>query len=197
VFAIPIGVFALEMGLLYYAGLRRNGRLSLEGVVLYREHMSLVQYVILGLLLFGWVLFVYAAIAEATSSFLESTLFSWMPSFLYAEVAYSHLPLWTVLVIAIVYVVVYTGAGILEELYFRGYLMPRISRFGWWAPVISTALFAVYHLDVPWAIPSVFVSFLPIALVTFWKKNLYLALILHAVANMLSYTVMFMPYFVK
>ncbi len=196
-FAIPIGVFLLEMGLLYYLGLKRNGRLSLQGIVLYRERMSLLQYVLLGILLFGWVLFVYMAVAEATSGFLQSTLFSWMPSFLYAEVDYGHFPLWVALVIALVYIVVYTGAGMLEELYFRGYLMPRLSRFGWWAPVISTALFAVYHLDVPWAIPSVFVSFLPIALVTYWKKSLYLALVLHGLVNLLSYTLMFLPYFVK
>lgn len=197
VFAVPIGVFLLEMGLLYYIGFKRNGRLSLQGVVSYRERMSFPQYMIFGIVLFSWVLFVYAAIAEATTGFLENTLFSWMPSFLYAEVDYSHFPLWTVLVIAVVYVVVYTGAGMFEELYFRGYLMPRLSRFGWWTPVISTALFAVYHLDVPWAIPSVFVSFLPIALVTYWKKNLYLAMVLHGIANLLSYALMFFPYFVK
>ena len=32
---------------------------------------------------------------------------------------------------------------LVEELYFRGFLMPRISRFKAWAPVISALLFAL------------------------------------------------------
>ena len=37
-----------------------------------------------------------------------------------------------------------------EELYFRGYLLPRISRLGAWAPLVNTVLFSLYHLFTPW-----------------------------------------------
>ena len=39
---------------------------------------------------------------------------------------------------------------LVEELYFRGYLLPRIGRFGAWAPLINVSLFALYHLWKPW-----------------------------------------------
>jgi membrane protease YdiL (CAAX protease family) len=39
---------------------------------------------------------------------------------------------------------------VVEEVYFRGYLLPRISRFGAWAPLINTVLFSVYHFFTPW-----------------------------------------------
>ena len=39
-----------------------------------------------------------------------------------------------------------------KELDFRGHLLPRLERYGRWAPVINTALFATYHLFSPWAI---------------------------------------------
>ena len=32
-----------------------------------------------------------------------------------------------------------------EELYFRGYLLPRISRYGAWAPLLGGLFFALYH----------------------------------------------------
>lgn len=45
---------------------------------------------------------------------------------------------------------------ITEELYFRGYLLPRIDRLGWVAPVLGTVLFAVYHFHTPWRYPAIF-----------------------------------------
>ena len=37
-----------------------------------------------------------------------------------------------------------------EKMYFRGYLLPRISRLGAWAPLVNTVLFSPYHLFTPW-----------------------------------------------
>jgi membrane protease YdiL (CAAX protease family) len=37
-------------------------------------------------------------------------------------------------------------APVVEEMYFRGYLLPRLSRLGRWAPVLNVTLFALYHL---------------------------------------------------
>ena len=37
-----------------------------------------------------------------------------------------------------------------EEMFFRGYLLPRISRLGAWAPLVNTVLFSLYHLFTPW-----------------------------------------------
>lgn len=36
-------------------------------------------------------------------------------------------------------------APIVEELYFRGFLLPRMEHWGWAAPVVNSFLFAVYH----------------------------------------------------
>ena len=37
-----------------------------------------------------------------------------------------------------------------EEMYFHGYLLPRISRLGAWAPLVNTVLFSLYHFFTPW-----------------------------------------------
>ena len=42
-----------------------------------------------------------------------------------------------------------------EELLFRGLLLPRMNKqFGRWDWVANGALFALYHLHVPWVIPA-------------------------------------------
>lgn len=41
-----------------------------------------------------------------------------------------------------------------EELLFRGLLMPRMGRFGRADWLVNGALFAAYHLHVPWVIPQ-------------------------------------------
>ncbi|MEV0111553.1 CPBP family intramembrane glutamic endopeptidase [Nocardia sp. NPDC050799] len=43
---------------------------------------------------------------------------------------------------------------LIEELYFRGFLLPRIAHLGGWAPVLSTVLFALYHFWSPWVFVS-------------------------------------------
>jgi membrane protease YdiL (CAAX protease family) len=40
-------------------------------------------------------------------------------------------------------------APVVEELYFRGYLLPRIDRLGIWAPLIGALLFASQHVWTP------------------------------------------------
>jgi hypothetical protein len=74
-------------------------------------------------------------------------------------------------------------APIIEEVYFRGYLLPRLSRFGFWAPVIHSALFALFHFWTPWLVVARVLSFLPIAYAVQWKRNIYIGMIAHVLGN--------------
>lgn len=83
---------------------------------------------------------------------------------------------------------IFTGivVPVVEELYYRGHLMARMSRWGWWAPVVSVALWSLNHLWQPWQIPSFIVAFLPIVLVVQWKRNAYISLAVHTIGNVLN-----------
>ena len=52
--AIPFVLIPFELGYLLREGRRRNGRLSLEGVVLYRERIPSWQFALLAVGLFLW-----------------------------------------------------------------------------------------------------------------------------------------------
>jgi membrane protease YdiL (CAAX protease family) len=193
-FGIPLAVIVFQLAFLLYQGKQQSGQPTLRGIVLYRQPMPLWQYVVFTSLIIGWNALVYAPVAKLTGPVLTRTLFFWLPAMFFTEPDYAQLARSSVLVIFLVQLVVFGAAAVVEELYFRGYLLPRIVRFGWWAPIISTALFAVYHLDQPWSVASVFVGFLPIALLTYWQRNVYLAVISHALVNLIAQCVWMLPF---
>ena len=72
---------------------------------------------------------------------------------------------------------------VVEEMYFRGYLLPRISRFGVWAPLLNTVLFSPYHFFNPSQFISRIGSFLPLAYGAWWKGSIYVSMIVHVLFN--------------
>lgn len=61
---------------------------------------------------------------------------------------------------------VWVAIGAVEELYFRGYLLSRMSNLGVWAPLINVILWAaLIHLGQPWDIPAFILGFLPLVYV--------------------------------
>jgi uncharacterized protein len=79
---------------------------------------------------------------------------------------------------------------IVEESYFRAYLLPRLSRFGRWAPVINAALFSVYPFLQPWAIVSRFGYVLPYTAAVRRTGSVGLGMIVHCAANLLGLLVL-------
>jgi len=174
-------------GLLYYEGYKKNGRLSLEGVVLYREPIPWWQYLIfVPLLLAAGALI---PLLEPVSNTIFQELFSWWPAMynllpdlsLYSRSILVSTLIFQFLVIAII-------APITEEIYFRGYLLPRLSRFGFWAAPIHAALFALFHVWTPWLAVARAVGLIPFTLIVQWKRNIYIAIIMHIIINLLDLT---------
>jgi membrane protease YdiL (CAAX protease family) len=77
-------------------------------------------------------------------------------------------------------------APIVEEIYFRGYLLPRLSRFGFWAVPIHTVMFALFHFWTPWMVVARAIGLIPFAYVAQRKRNIYIGMIAHVLANTLD-----------
>jgi membrane protease YdiL (CAAX protease family) len=183
------GLFVLipfELGFLFYQGKKRNGTLSLNGIVLYREPMPVKQYVLFATALLLYANFILVVVYPPIAQMLIKTLFFWLPDwyFLSSSLEYAK----SVLLMTAFLGLVVNGfvAPITEELYFRGYLLPRISRFKVWAPVFNGVLHSLYHLWMPWQVPGLILSLLPAAFVVWWKRNIYLGMIIHVVGNVLG-----------
>ena len=93
----------------------------------------------------------FALTAPLTEA-VHASVFAWWPSELdytehLANPGYSRgllVAAWT-LGLAVTTIAV----PVVEEAYFRGYLLPRLAHLGRWAPVVNTVLFALYQCGLP------------------------------------------------
>ncbi|MDY7077310.1 MAG: CPBP family intramembrane glutamic endopeptidase [Chloroflexota bacterium] len=74
-------------------------------------------------------------------------------------------------------------ASIVEELYFRALLMPRIPVSGRWAPAVNAALHSICHFYTPWNYLVFFLAFLPLAYYVRLRGNLLPTIITHILFN--------------
>jgi membrane protease YdiL (CAAX protease family) len=77
---------------------------------------------------------------------------------------------------------------IIEEVYFRGFLLPRMTHLGLFAPAANALLFAAWHLWQPYNWPLIFLLVLVNAYVVWWKRNIFIAMLLHCSANTIGAT---------
>jgi membrane protease YdiL (CAAX protease family) len=183
--SVLLTVIPFELGYLYYQGRQRNGRPSLEGVILYRRPLKAGQVALWTVLTFLAVLILFVLSGPVTN-YLETVVFAWLPDWFVMDTGlegggFSRSAL-LVLNIASIFVFV-IGIPIVEEMYFRGYLLPRLAHLGLWAVVINAFLFALYHFTTPWVLVSRFLIALPPAYSAYRKQNLLPAILVHIIAN--------------
>jgi hypothetical protein len=184
VILIAIGI---ELGILLYQAKKTTGRFSLQGVVSYRASMPLWQYPALIVSLIVWA-FLVTGLLGPLDNLIGDTLFAWLPDWFFISSLdeLAQYPRSTLIFVFVLRLVLDGTWPIVEELYFRGYLLPHISRFGRWAPLINTALFSLYHFWTPWQNLSRILFMLPIVYVTWWKRNVRIAIITHCTLNILG-----------
>lgn len=186
VIAMCVALAPVELGLLLYLGCKRNGKISLHGVVHYIEK-PLKRSTLIGLVitLTIWV-FIASALLTPVDSIVYNYLFLWIPFESIGGASgylagYAHSTVVVTLVVSLILTGVILPA--IEELYFRGFLLPRLSYLGRWAPILNQILFSLYHLWTPWQFISRIGFFLPTVWVTWRKRDIRISLWVHCLAN--------------
>ena len=173
-----------ELGYLLYEGWKLKGRLSLQGVILYRQPLKFGQIILWTTMTFVAVLILFV-LSGIVTNYLETAVFAWVPDWFVMDSGldggYSKAAL-SVVNIASLFVFVF-GIPIVEELYFRGYLLPRLSYLGGWAILVNSFLFALYHFTTPWQLVTRTLITVPLAYAAYKKKNLIPSILVHALAN--------------
>ena len=175
------------LGSMLNEGKKLNGRYSLSGVVLYREKVSWKTFTLVFVAAFV-VMYLLIMLATPLSSMLAESLFSWLPKWFFLEDAtqyegYAK----NILILVFTLQLLITGIVLpwVEELYFRGYLMPRISRYEKWTPLIGGFFFGLYHVWQLFGFAGVFLLGAGLGYVVWWKKDIRLSIGLHVFANAL------------
>lgn len=180
--AIAFVLVPVELGVLLYQGKKKTGRFTLQGIIGYRNPIPWWQY-------FVWVSIIFVIVGaimtffKPVDSFLQKNLFFWMPDLNSGlDGNYSKSILIVTYSMSLIFNV-FLGP-IVEELYFRGYLLPRLK--GKFAILFHSFLFAAVHVFTPWMIIARTIGFLPIIFGT-TKKNIYVGMIVHMLCNAIGF----------
>jgi membrane protease YdiL (CAAX protease family) len=156
--------------------------------VAYRARLPRWRTLGLGAALAAWFILLFLPWTLLADAWVADHLFAWMPSSI-TDLASTdtggETP--TGAAILVLAVVLWLLNGLLgpvtEELYFRGHLLPRLERYGRWAPVINTTLFSIYHFWSPWQILVRIAGFLPVSWVAWRTRSVYVSMAAHVMIN--------------
>jgi hypothetical protein len=161
VLALLVAQLPVQLGHLLIQGWRRNGRLSLAGIVLYREPLRWWLYPLLVVGILAWSWLCWFALTPISTT-LKTTVFAWLPPGFAATSSAD-------------------AAGLLG--YPRSAL-PRLSRFGRKAPLLETLLFTVYHFWQPWLYPAILAAFAAVVFPVYRTRNIYVGMWAHCLLNL-------------
>ncbi len=181
----PLAGIPILLVILLLEGRKRNGRLSLAGIVLYHEPLPLRQYLWLVPVLFVWVA-ITSTLSVPVADGVRRAAFAWWPERLVLSTfaqnlnLYSPAVLWTVVSLSFILNI---AVPVVEELYFRGFLLAEMELWDKWGPLVNVVLFSLYHFWLPWEIPTRIVTLLPVIYAVRWKRNIYLSILVHCLLN--------------
>ena len=183
-------LIVMQLGFLFYQGKRLNGKYSLQGIVLYRDHpMPGWKMAALALPILAWIAFVFFAARPPLNAFFVQHFFTWMPENFHDEAFLAHLNAFSpsfLKIVGILFTLSITMGGMVEELYFRGYLLPRMESLGIWAPFLNVLLFSLYHFWSPWENMVRLLALTPWVFAVWRARNLYLSVLIHGMINAFS-----------
>jgi membrane protease YdiL (CAAX protease family) len=182
-----IVIVILELLILLFVSKKKVNKYSLKSVVPYTKKIPPLNFLIYAasLIAYGYTM---SIVLSPISVILKENLFSWMPEVFLTEAINPTSFSLTILLITAIFAFIIIGVAvpIVEELYFRGFLMSRISRLGKiWAPLTIVILWSIYHFWAPWNILTFIVLYFPVAWFVIYTENIYLSIITHSIANIM------------
>ncbi len=178
-----IVLIPLLLGILYFNSKKELGVFSIRKMMTYHNPIAVKHYLWLVPLLIAWAVATFTLL-KPLDTFLKASLFSWVPESFILSADFSMLSKQQLLV---TFLLTLFCIGILapvtEEIYFRGFLLPRMEWMGWAAPIVNAFLFSLYHFWSPWQAITRFVALLPFCYVAYKTKNIKIPIIVHCLLN--------------
>ncbi len=171
-----------------------EGVKRIKDLMPYQESLPKIKLFgyVLGLLIFAFLVY---GLTQPLNEILTEKFLYWLPDWYKVQdfEGYSK----NIIVIVLILNLVLNGfiAPYIEELYFRGYLLPRMKNFGTLAPIMSAILFSLYHFWQPQIYITLIIALLPMTYLTWKTKSLSLAIYTHiglnVVGALLSFAMMY------
>jgi len=186
-----------ELGIILRIAKKQTGNASIAGAIRFTSKLKWWQLILFSCLSIAWTAGVFLTIGDVLNQFVLSTVFGWLPGYFQIAGIFENPALYPrsirILVWALALVFGSLLGPLVEELYFRGFLLPRMRYLGALAPFFGALLFVGYHFWSPWMIPIRLLAILPMVYLVWWKKNIYIGVISHCVLNLLSDVIFTFP----
>lgn len=162
-----------------------TGRYDLSSVIVYTNKISarsMVLWSLGGILL---VILIYVPLYPV-GMFFRTSVFAWLPEWYFnPSFGSTDAALIAKIFLAGIFVDGLVGP-IVEELFFRGYLLARMEHLKGWAPILNGALFGIYHFWQPHNLLAIIGVGIVLSYVVWKTKNVYLGIIIHCTINLLG-----------
>lgn len=163
----------------------KEGVNNLKELISYKEKLPTKRLLLysLGLIVFAYLVY---GLTQALNVSISARLLSWLPEWYQVRdfEGYSR----RIVLVTLLLNILLNGllAPFLEEIYFRGYLLPRMETWGKMAPVLSALLFSLYHFWQPQIYLTLFIALIPMVWLTWKTKSIRLAIYTHCGLNIMG-----------
>ncbi|MCE5250807.1 CPBP family intramembrane metalloprotease [bacterium] len=184
---MPIILIPYELGVLIHAKKNDTGAMPENVLIPYKNRLSVLQYAAIVLPLLVWMFFCFFIIGPHEQHFIIGRFpflsLDWLVGS-GGSSSYSK----NALIATWVFGLAVNGLALpfVEELYFHGYLLPRIPLSGIGAPVLNTILFSLYHFFSPCQNLTRIVAIAPMVYMVWRKKSVYIGIMTHCLLNTLA-----------
>lgn len=186
--ALAVAILIADVPTSWYIILSRTrretgGRFHFAAAFPWHAKIPSWQYILIGLpvIVFGVVMI--GGVTPAISSAIRDVVAPDVPHWFLLEPdprMFAALSRPVLIIMWLTMLFVFTGlGGITQELFSRGFLLPRTAHWGWWAPAFNAVLFGVFHLNAPWSWPGFVILALPWAYLVWWRHSIKIGLFGH------------------
>ena len=182
--AIIIVAIPLLLAHLFLAK-KKERRKNIWGLNVYKNKLSTGKLILyaLGLVV---LMFLIWGITQPLDKIITDKIFNWLPAWYTVQdfKGYSKASI----ELTLFFNLLLNGffAPVVEEYYFRGYLLPRMAAWGKWAFVLNTVLFSLYHFWQPYVYLTLIIALLPMIYMVWKTKDLRLAILTHSLLNIVG-----------
>lgn len=186
--AMAATLFAVvfELGYLLYVSKKETNSFNVFKVLAYKKILSLKQnigYTFVLMMIIGILMKLIAPISEQLFDqvfYFINTDYNFVQDM---TVFSKNLVIWTTVVSFLSFTLL---VPVIEELYFRGFLLSRMKWMGCYGVIINSVLFAMYHFWSPWLILARVIALTPLFYIVYKKESMLLGIIVHCLANFIT-----------